>query len=224
MIAARRRLLGSAAACTLALTLGACGEEERSQSADEPRGRFAVRVVEASFPESHKLAERAEMVIKVKNEDPETIPNIAVTVRSFDRRRRNKDLADPRRPVFVVNTIPGGGVDSGAETAYVDTYAFGPLKPGRTATFRWNVTAVEPGPFALRYEVAAGLDGRAKAVLAGGGGAPRGRFAGTIDSAPPTASVGDDGETILREGQADGPRVPSGPPELRERLTPPPAR
>jgi len=58
------------------------------------------------------------------------------------------------------------------ETAYVGTWALGPLKPGEQKTFRWDVTAVRAGPYEITYEVAAGLDGKAKA--GGGRRGPRG--------------------------------------------------
>jgi hypothetical protein len=134
------------------------------------------------------------MVIAVKNVDSKTIPNVAVTVKSFDKRSAATGLADPRRPLFVVNKGPLGG-----DTAYVDTAALGPLKPGQTKTFSWDVTAVVAGPYTLRYAVAAGLNGKAKAVLAGGG-APTGSFSGSISSKAPQAHVADDGKTIVKSG------------------------
>ena len=88
--------------------------------------------------------------------------------------------------MFVINgepkeigTFPESkeAAPEGGETAYVDTWALGPLKPGEEKTFKWNVTAVQAGPYQLNYAVAAGLDGKAKAVGAGGD-APAGLFIG----------------------------------------------
>ncbi len=53
------------------------------------------------------------------------------------------------------------------------TSALGPLKPGQTKTFKWDVTAVVAGKYSLKYAIAAGLNGKAKAVLAGGGAPTR---------------------------------------------------
>ena len=185
-----RRFCLVGAAC---VAVAGCGGGER-QDADEPEGQYRVDVVEAKFPTATKLAERSALVISVKNVDTKTIPNIAVTVKSFDQRRDDPNLADPRRPQFIVNRAPRGG-----DTAYVGTSALGPLRPGQTKTFEWSVTAVKSGPYKLNYTVAAGLDGKAKAVLASGG-APKGVFTGEISSKAPKARVSDeDGETVIKE-------------------------
>ncbi len=58
------------------------------------------------------------------------------------------------------NRGPGG-----AATAYANTWALGRLAPGHTVAFRWRLTAVEAGPYAVEYEVAPALNSSAKAVL-----------------------------------------------------------
>jgi len=190
-----------------ALAVVGCGGGER-QDADEPEGKFKVDVVKASFPEKQKLAQTSDLVIAVENAGDRAIPNVAVTVTGFDTRLDDPTLADPSRPVFVVNgrkaSIGGlpeskDAAPAGCETAYVDTWACGRLAPGRRHSFRWSVTAVRAGPYKLRYAVAAGVNGKAKAVDASGDGAA-GLFAGTISDAPPNVRVADDGKTIV-EGQ-----------------------
>src|SRR4051794_9554824 len=176
-----------------ALVAGCGGGGER-QDANEPSGDYKVQVVEAKFPQRQALAKRSTMMITVKNVDSKTIPNIAVTVKSFDQTKNDPTLADPRRPQFIVNTGPHGG-----DTAYVGTSALGPLKPGETKTFKWDVTAVVAGPYSLKYAVAAGLNGRARAVPAGGG-ARRGEFRGRISPRAPQAKVADDGHTVVTTG------------------------
>src|SRR5437588_7719863 len=61
-------------------------------------------------------------------------------------------VANPSRPVWIVDHPPGScgyscksGGPGSAVTAYANTWALGPLKPGATATFDWGVTAVRPG-------------------------------------------------------------------------------
>ena len=166
-----------AAACTaLVLGLAACGGEER-QDENEPEGEFRVDIVDANFPIEQKLAKRSELSITVRNAGRETVPNIAVTVDGFDTKLENPNLADPSRPVFVINGQPkeiGDFAESkdlapeGGDTAYVNTWALGPLKAGAEETFTWSVTAVRAGPYKIEYKVAAGLDGKAKAVDARG--------------------------------------------------------
>jgi hypothetical protein len=172
-----------------AVIAGGCGGGQR-QDANEPSGNYKVQVLEARFPDHQALAKRSIMRITVKNVDTKTIPNVAVTVKSFDQRKNDPTLADPTRPQFIVNSGPRGG-----DTAYVGTSALGPLKPGEAKTFLWNVTAVVAGPYKLDYAVSAGLNGKAKAVLASGA-RPVGSFRGSISSKPPQATVGPNGNVI----------------------------
>lgn len=183
-----------------------CGGGER-QDENEPEGNYRVEITEAEFPGDQKLAKPSTLTITVRNTDDKTIPNIAITVKGFDERLEDPDLADPERPVFAVSGEPQqiGGlpesraqVPEGGETAYVDTWALGELEPGESETFEWKVTAVEAGPYRLSYAVSAGLDGKAKAVSPSGD-QPTGVFAGTISDEPPDARVADDGRTIVTE-------------------------
>jgi hypothetical protein len=176
------------------LLVAGCGGGGPRQDADEQSGSYKIQVIQAKFPDHQSLAKRSTMTITVKNVDSKTIPNVAVTVKSFDQTKHDPGLADPRRPQFIVNKGPAGG-----DTAYVGTSALGPLKPGETRTFKWDVTAVVAGKYSLRYAIAAGLNGKAKAVLAGGG-TPRGEFTGTVSNKAPEAKVADDGKTVVTSG------------------------
>jgi hypothetical protein len=187
------------------LAFAGCGGGER-QDENEPEGNFPVEVVSASFPDHQKLAKSSDMIVTVRNAGNKTIPDIAVTVNGFDKRKKDPDLADPTRPVFAVNGVQveiAGFPEAkdasprGCDTAYVNTWACGPLRPNEQKTFRWTVTAVQAGDYRIAWRVAAGLDGKAKAVAAGGGPAPRGQFAGTISDAAPDVRVADDGHTIV---------------------------
>jgi hypothetical protein len=172
------------------MTLGAvallgitgCGGGSR-QDKNEPGGTFDVRVVKASFPTAQHIAGQARMRIAVRNTGSRTVPNLAVTVKGFNRQDTTEGLADPTRPIWVVDSGP-----KGADTAYVETWALGKLLPGRTATFEWRVTPTRPGHYLLRYEVAAGLNGKAKA-RAESGGAPRGRFTVVVSGKAPQSRV-----------------------------------
>ena len=96
---ARRRAIALTAG---ALLLGACGSNKR-QDENEPAGRFQLEVVKASFPAKQKLAKRSNLVIEVRNAGRRTVPDIAVTVNGLYTRKQNTDLADPNRPIFVIN-------------------------------------------------------------------------------------------------------------------------
>lgn len=185
--------------------LAGCGGGER-QDENEPEGDYKVDVVKASFPSDQKLAKRSRLVLVVRNADTERIPNIAVTMNGLDYRKDDPELADQRRPQFVINgkfknfgniedaqALTPGGVEN---PTYVNTWALGPLEPGESKRFRWDVTAVKAGPYELSYTVAAGLDGKARAVDANGE-APTGIFAGEVSDAAPQTRIAADGHTIV---------------------------
>jgi hypothetical protein len=187
------------------IAVAGCGGGER-QDEDEPEGDFALEVVSASFPEKQKLAQSSSLVITVRNAGDEAVPNVAVIVRGLGYRATEAGLADPERPQFVVNGVPreiGGFPEAkdatplGCETAYVNTWACGRLRPDAEKTFVWKVTAVKAGPYEISWRVAAGLDGKARAVGAGGGEAPSGSFSGTVSDEAPEVRVADDGKTVV---------------------------
>jgi hypothetical protein len=176
------KILGAIVAAT-ALGVASCGGS--SQDAHEPSGNFKVEIVKASFPGHQKLAKRSTMVIEIKNVDNKSLPNPSVTVNSFNRNSTAAGLADPSRPVFIVNQGPRGG-----ETANTATSAFGrPLPPGEVAVFKWSVTAVQAGHYKIAWRVSAGLFGKAHAIDSQGNRDPGGEFSGTISNAPPNSRV-----------------------------------
>jgi hypothetical protein len=201
------------AALVAVVALAGCGSQAR-QDANEPTGSFTVDVPVATFPSSQRLAEHTHLVIAIRNTGTKTIPNIAVTIlnpkagtaaQAFGGLLAEAPgLASRSRPIWVVDRAPGpcgfgctSGGAGGAVTAYTNTWALGSLKPGKTATFDWGVTAIKAGTHVIEYLVAAGLNGKAKAVLAGGG-QPKGRFTVTISSAPQQSYVNDKGQVVPR--------------------------
>jgi hypothetical protein len=182
------------AACLapLALVVAGCGGGTR-QDADEPSGTYRVEVLDASFPTRQSLAEPAVMRLRVHNSGTKAVPDLAVTVDAFDAASQQEGLASADRPVWIVDKGPVGG-----DTAYVNTWAVGRLPAGGTRTFTWHVTAVAPGRHTVSYRVAAGLDGKAKARLAGGG-VPEGSITVAISSKPEQARVDPATGDVVRE-------------------------
>jgi hypothetical protein len=173
----------AAVAALAALGVASCGSAR--QDANEPSGNFRVEIVRASFPGQQKLAKRSTMIIAIKNVDKRSLPNPSVTVDSFNKNSTASGLADPSRPVFIVNQGPRGG-----ETANTATSAFGrPLPPGQVAVFKWNVTAVQAGRYKIAWRVSAGLFGKAHAIDSQGNRDPGGEFSGTISNAAPHSTV-----------------------------------
>lgn len=189
-------LLGACGVC-LALLVSGCGGAR--QDAHEPKGNFAVRVVKASFPTSQSVARPADLELQVRNTGNRTVPNVAVTVDSFDYTSNYPELAADKRPIWVIEQGPGEipklpvaseavSPPGGGQTAYVNTWALGSLAPGHTQTFLWRVTPVKPGRHTVHFTVAAGLSGKAHAKLADGA-TPTGQFTVDIASQPPATHV-----------------------------------
>jgi hypothetical protein len=191
-------------AAAVAALLGGCGGSE--QNAHEAKATYPVQIVQASFPPVQAIAHNTKLVLKVRNAGTQTMPNVAVTVDSFSYVSSYPGLADNQRPVWIVNegpgTIPKRPVQSqaidppgGGQTAFVNTWALGPLAPGQTKTFVWRVTPVKAGVFSVGYVVAAGLNGNAHARvsragrLEGTGGLPVGRLRVVIAGRPPPRYV-----------------------------------
>jgi hypothetical protein len=160
-----------------------------------------------------------------------TIPDVAVTIcnvtcaypapagegtsaAAFSENLQMVGLAHPSRPVWVVDQPPGAcnfgcaanspggtGGPGGAVTAYSNTWALGPLAPGHTARFVWALTAVKPGRHVVAWQLAAGLNGKAKAVLADGS-RPHGTFTVVIHSAPAQTYVNNNGKIVTTASSA----------------------
>jgi len=139
--------------------------------------------VSAKFPAAQRIASPSTMEIAVHNTGRHTIPDVAVTVDSFDTTSAQQGLADSSRPLWIVDTGPAGG-----DTAYVNTWALGRLAAGKTKTFRWRVTPTVAGTHKLTWIVAAGLNGKAKAHAAGGR-PPHGAFTVHVSGKPTDAKV-----------------------------------
>jgi hypothetical protein len=181
-----------------ALLVSACGGAAR-QDAHETAGTYEMKIVRASFPLKQSIARPTRLELEVRNTGPRTVPNVAVTLDSLQYTEKFPELAADKRPVWAIERGPGAiakpPVESqevsqpgGGQTAYVNTWALGPLPSGQTKTFRWQVVAVKPGAHTVHFYVAAGLAGKAKARLASGR-AVRGQFAVEIAPAPPSTHV-----------------------------------
>jgi hypothetical protein len=193
--------------------LGGCGGTR--VDASEPKGQFDVEIVHATFPTKQSIARPATLTIAVRNSGSKTIPDVAVTVDSFNYILNHPELAANKRPVWAIERGPGARANppvqsvevsqpGSGQTAYVNTWALGPLAAGATRTFSWHVVAVKPGAHTVRFAVAAGLSGKAKARLASGGPA-QGHFDVEIAAAPPLTYV-DPNTGKVRTGKA--PKTP----------------
>jgi hypothetical protein len=195
---ARSVALSAVLTATAGLLVNGCGGGTR-QDAQEAKGTFNVRIVRAGFPALQAIARPTNMVLQVRNTGAQTVPNLAVTIDSFSYVENYPALAANKRPIWVVEggpgTVPRRLVASqaisppgGGQTAYVNTWALGPLAPGRVRTFLWRVVPVKAGLHIVHFAIAAGLAGNAHAQLANGAAAS-GRFLVHIAPQPPPKHV-----------------------------------
>jgi hypothetical protein len=188
----------------LALLAAACGGKR--QDADEPSGSFKVEVTRASFPARQHIAQPVILRIRVRNRDRRTVPNVAVTVATtpklkvqaplaFGQVDVDKRLADPRRPVWIVDRGPGGG-----DTAYTNTWALGPLPPGRSRVFVWHLTPARAGSYTVVFRLWPGLTGKAQPAA----GITGGQFKVTVANRPVAACVDGNGRVVRGRRAAGG--------------------
>lgn len=176
--------------------LAGCGGTQ--QDAHEPDATFHMEVTHASFPEKQAIASPVTLTIRVHNSGAKTVPNVAITVDSFNYRSKFPELSASSRPVWAVEHGPGlsphppvQSVDvskpGSGQTAYVNTWALGPLAPGATHAFSWLVVPVKSGRHVVHYSVAPGLAGRSRARATNG--KLHGTFLVDVAAAPPPTHV-----------------------------------
>jgi hypothetical protein len=201
----------------LALGATACGGSPERQDVDEPEGEFPIEVVSAKFQTEQRLAETSDLTLEIENAGDEAVPELAVTINTGDEgasgafsvRSDQAGLADPNRPVWILeNGYPklatpelaskdlDAAPSGGAAAAQTNTFSFGSLPEGESREIVWRLTPVESGTYTVRYEIAAGLTGKAKAVT-DDGSPVEGEFVVTITDKPPRARVDDSGNVVI---------------------------
>ena len=213
----RARGVAIAVLAIIASGASACGDDAERQDADEPAGDFPVEVTSAKFPTDQRLAQTSDLELEIENAGDEDVPDLAVTIftgdqpssGSFSVRSDQPGLADPNRPVWILeNGFPKlvtpqvkdleTAPPAGAEAAQTNTFSFGAVPPGESKDIVWRVTPVQAGTYTVHYELAAGLNGKAKAVTRDGGPV-EGEFVVTITDKPPQARVNSSGEVEISE-------------------------
>jgi hypothetical protein len=185
------------------LALAGCGSDRQDE--DEPEGEFTLSVVEASFPERQTTAQPTVLRLAVRNTDDRDLPNLAVTVSTegsngepssaFGVAKADPRLADPDKPVWIVDRGPSGGANGPS-----DTWSLGRMTPGETLLAEWKLTAVRPGSYTVNYAVSPGLDGKA---VAAEGQETTGSFRVVISDEPVPARVNGKGKVVRGDSPKD---------------------
>lgn len=194
----------------MAALLAACGGGDSSTAPEEPSGKFKVKVTAAEFPSPQRLGQTSVLRLGIRNTGDRTVPNLLVSFTIKGRRGENSslpfgvsdpqpELAQPDRPVWVLSAtyprLDGSSDPGGTTTSSPKTFALGALKPGKTTTAIWKLSAVRAGKFTLLYNVGAGLGGAAKAET-DGGVSPGGSFTTEVTERLPETEVTDSGEIV----------------------------
>jgi hypothetical protein len=206
------RLGGSRVAWTAslaALVLTGCGVTEPSRRTGART--YPVQILSARFSTLQRVATQAWLVIRLRNVGHRPLPDVGVSltgprlgtaVQPFGSYLAMRGLAGHSRPVWVLDRPPGrcsfscqAGGPGAASTPEPNTWAFGALRPGGTASFVWDLTPVRAGRFAVRYQVSAGLGGTGP-VLAVGDGRASGTFRVRVRGAPGPSSVSPSGAIV----------------------------
>jgi hypothetical protein len=198
------------------LLIAGCGGSDPRQDENEEEADYPVEVTVAEFAPKQRLADTTDLELAFRNTGDETIPDLAVTIYTgdvkadgaFNVRSEQEGLADPNRPVWILeNDYPkilaegettkdlDSAPTAGAETSSTNTYAFGELPAGEEIHAVFRVTPIVAGTYTVHYEVAAGLDGKAKAVT-DTGERVEGEFVATITDKPSATKVDEDGNIV----------------------------
>lgn len=184
-----------AAAALLAASTSGCAGSGEMQDANEAAGDYTVAISKASFPRRQGLGESSKLKIAVQNVGTQEIPNVTMTVDGLNYRITEPGVADPVRPFWVVNLGPINGT-----TAYVNTWALGPLAAGAERQFIWSLSATQPGTRTIEYRAGAGLNGKARAVTADGG-VPAGTLTVNVTRRPQDSSVDPATGQVVQKGE-----------------------
>jgi hypothetical protein len=145
------------------------------------------------------------------------------TVAPFAVQNKTPGVANLSKQVWIVDQYPNptpcrnaaaqnksyncvsGGPGGDAVGDNSNTWALGhPLKPGGTARFDWEVTAVCTGRYTVAWVVSAGVFGNAKAVLSDGS-VPQGTFTVTINGQPQQSYVSNSRQIVNTGGPVPAP-------------------
>jgi len=194
----------------VAALLAACGGGDSSTAPEEPSGKFKVKVTEAAFPSPQRLGQTSVLRLGIRNTGDRTVPNLLVSFTIKGQRGEDSslpfgvsdpqpELAQPDRPVWVLSAtyprLDGSSDPGGSTTSNPKTFALGALKPGKTMTAIWKLSAVRAGKFTLLYDVGAGLGGAAEAET-DNGVSPGGSFVTEVTERLPETEVTDSGEIV----------------------------
>jgi hypothetical protein len=169
---------------------------------------YKIEVLDLTFKPEQQVGRPAKMRIVARNADTQTLPDVAVTLDAFYYSEKHPDLPASKRPVWVVARGPGSppqppaksrvvSPQGGGQTAYVNTWALGPLAVGHQRVFEWTVIPVKAGVQHVSLQISAGLGGQIKTTLPNGG-ALEARFRSEIAAAPPTLHVNPSTGEVVR--------------------------
>jgi hypothetical protein len=152
------------AAALLTVTLGACGDDQESVESETVK----LELVKAKFPARQKLAEPQTMQLTVRNPTERAVETVSATVSPGDAARAgsgfntaadNPNASDPSTPIWIVDEGPTNGV-----TVDPAVTRLGPVAPGETVTFRWQLMPSRVGSYKVRWLIGGDLQNKVNVV------------------------------------------------------------
>lgn len=144
-----------------ALALSGCGQE--AQNADAPTGTWQASVLEWKFPKEQPLGTPVDFVLKIRNDDERTIPEVVLTISGLRTEIEQAGAASKVRPIWLPNDVNYADVTP-YNAALASTYNLGSLASGDTKTYKLGLTPLRRGEHQVGYTLAAGLYGGARLV------------------------------------------------------------
>ena len=184
------RVQGRRAFCLglAAVLIAGCGSEPR-QDENEEEADYPVEVTVAEFPARQRLAETVDLELAFQNSAQKTSPTSPSPSTRVTRRRTARSTSAPSNRAWPTPTAPSGSSRTTIRRSWRTARARRtstprpPPEPSRlrptptpSASFRpattihtvFRVTPVKGGTYTVHYEVAAGLDGNARATTEDG--------------------------------------------------------
>lgn len=147
--------------------IAACGDDE-----PERQKNVSLDLVQARFAERQRVAHEETMELAIRNPSDRAVEQITITLRpegdgmtgaGFSASIGGAGASDTSRPVWILDKAPFNSV-----TADPAVFRGGPIGPGRTARFRWQVQPVAVGEHRLHWVVGGDLRGRTRVIDAQG--------------------------------------------------------
>lgn len=151
-------------ALVLAFALSGCGGGPR-QDKDAASGTWKVTVLGWKFAKTQPLGKPQDFVLRVRNDDTRTIPDLIVTIRGIKTFVQQPGAASTIRPIWLTQDVNYANTTP-YNSPLAQSFNMGPLEAGQTSTYSVTLTPLRRGEHRVGYTLAPALFGDNKIVNA----------------------------------------------------------